>query len=54
MTIHKRLQITSYLAPNWFEFYHAIAAYLGRVLKVEFQLQQGEHDPLEDSLLFQD
>ncbi|BDI19330.1 hypothetical protein ANSO36C_51320 [Nostoc cf. commune SO-36] len=54
MTIYKKLQITSYLAPNWFEFYQAIAAYLGRVLKVEFQLQQGEHDPLEDSLLFQD
>ncbi|ODG99650.1 phosphate ABC transporter substrate-binding protein [Nostoc sp. KVJ20] len=54
MTIYKRLHITSYLAPNWFEFYQAIAAYLGRVLRVEFQLQQGEYDPLEDDLLFQD
>ena len=54
MTIYKRLKIISYLAPNWFEFYQAIASYLGRVLKIEFQLQQGEHDPLEDPLLFQD
>ncbi|BAY27577.1 ABC-type phosphate/phosphonate transport system periplasmic component-like protein [Calothrix sp. NIES-2100] len=54
MTLYKRLQITSYLAPNWFEFYQAIAAYLGRVLKLEFQLQQAEQDPLEDPLLFQD
>ncbi len=54
MTIYKKLQITSYLAPNWFEFYQAIAASLSRVLKVEFQLQQSEYDPLEDDLLFQD
>ncbi|WP_375514508.1 PhnD/SsuA/transferrin family substrate-binding protein [uncultured Nostoc sp.] len=57
MTIYKRykrLEITSYLAPNWFGFYQAIAAYLGRVLKLEVQLQQGEYDPLEDPLLFQD
>ena len=54
MTIYKRLQITSYLAPNWFGLYQAIAAYLGRVLEVEVQLQQGEYDPLEDPLLFQD
>ncbi|BBD63975.1 ABC-type phosphate/phosphonate transport system periplasmic component-like protein [Nostoc commune NIES-4072] len=51
---YKKLQITSYLAPNWFGFYQAIAAYLGRVLKVEFQLQPGECDPLEDLQLFED
>jgi phosphonate transport system substrate-binding protein len=54
MTIYKRLQITSYLAPNWFGFYQEIAAYLGRVLQVEVELQQGEYDPLQDPLLFQD
>jgi phosphonate transport system substrate-binding protein len=54
MSRNKRLRVISYLAPNWFEFYQAIATYLGRVLKVEFQLQQGECDPLEDPLLFQD
>jgi len=54
MSIYKRLRIISYLAPNWFGFYQAIAAYLGRVLKVETQLQQSEYDPLKDPLLFQD
>ncbi|MCM0594326.1 MAG: PhnD/SsuA/transferrin family substrate-binding protein [Gloeotrichia echinulata IR180] len=53
MIIYKRLRVISYLAPNWFELYQAIANYLGRVFKVEFQLQQGECDPLEDPLLFQ-
>jgi phosphonate transport system substrate-binding protein len=54
MNIDKSLKIISYLAPNWLEFYQAIAAYLNRVLEVEFQLTQGECDPLEDPLLFQD
>ncbi|MBD2354790.1 PhnD/SsuA/transferrin family substrate-binding protein [Tolypothrix sp. FACHB-123] len=54
MSIYKRLRVISYLAPNWFEFYQAIATYLSRVLRVEFQLKQGECDPLEDPLLFQD
>jgi phosphonate transport system substrate-binding protein len=54
MSIYKRLRVISYLAPNWFGFYHAIATYLSRVLQVEFQLKQGECDPLEDPLLFQD
>ncbi len=48
------LQITSYLSPNWFRFYQAIAAYLGQILQLEVQLQQGKYDPLEDPLLFQD
>ncbi|MEH1843348.1 MAG: PhnD/SsuA/transferrin family substrate-binding protein [Nostoc sp.] len=54
MTRYKKLLITSYLAPNWFGLYQAIAAYLSRVLKVEVQLQPGEYDPLEDPLLLQD
>ncbi|BAY07476.1 phosphate/phosphite/phosphonate ABC transporter substrate-binding protein [Calothrix sp. NIES-2098] len=54
MSIYKRLRVVSYLAPNWFGFYQAIATYLSRVLNVEFQLQQSEYDPLEDPLLFQD
>lgn len=54
MNIDKSLKIISYLAPNWLEFYQAIAAYLNRVLEVEFQLTQSECDPLEDPLLLQD
>ncbi|MDZ8184468.1 MAG: PhnD/SsuA/transferrin family substrate-binding protein [Nostoc sp. ChiSLP02] len=54
MTIHKKLRLVSYLAPNWFGFYQAIATYLNHVLKVEVELQQGDRDPLEDPLLFQD
>ncbi|MDZ7961307.1 MAG: PhnD/SsuA/transferrin family substrate-binding protein [Aulosira sp. DedQUE10] len=50
----KNLQVISYLAPNWFGFYEAILAYLGRVLGVEIQLKQGEYDPLLDPLLLQD
>jgi phosphonate transport system substrate-binding protein len=54
VTESKKLRIISYLAPNWFGFYKDIMAYLGRVLGVETQLQQGECDPLEDPLLLQD
>ncbi|RCJ31966.1 phosphate ABC transporter substrate-binding protein [Nostoc minutum NIES-26] len=54
MTRYKGLRIISYLAPNGLGFYQAIAAYLGRVLGIETQLEQGECDPLEDPLLFQD
>jgi phosphonate transport system substrate-binding protein len=50
----KKLRVISYLAPNWWGFYQAIAAYLGRVLQVEIQIQPGECDPLEDPLLFED
>ncbi|BAZ09964.1 ABC-type phosphate/phosphonate transport system periplasmic component-like protein [Calothrix sp. NIES-4071] len=48
------LQVVSYLAPNWFDFYQAVVAYLSRVLGIETQLHQGEYDPLEDPLLLQD
>jgi phosphonate transport system substrate-binding protein len=54
MSIDKRLGIISYLAPNWFGLYQAIATYLGRVLQVETQLQQSQYDPLEDPQLLQD
>ncbi|MCC5636586.1 PhnD/SsuA/transferrin family substrate-binding protein [Nostoc sp. CHAB 5844] len=51
MTELTKLRVISYLAPNWFWFYEAIVAYLGRVLKVETQLQASKHDPLEDPIL---
>ena len=54
MTIPSKLRIVSYLAPNFFDFYAAITAYLGRVLQLKTQLHQGECDPLEDPLLLQD
>jgi phosphonate transport system substrate-binding protein len=54
MTGTKKLRAVSYLAPNWFSFYEAILAYLGRLLGVETEFQQGECDPLEDPLLFLD
>lgn len=44
----------SYLAPNWFPFYQAVASYLARVLQQEIQLIQGTCDPLVDPLLWQD
>ncbi len=49
----KKLLAISYLAPNWFEFYKSIVSYLGRVLLVETEFQQGKCDPLEDSLLLE-
>ncbi|OUL32009.1 phosphate ABC transporter substrate-binding protein [Nostoc sp. T09] len=54
MTKSKKLQVISYLAPNWFGFYEAVLAYLGRVLAVETQLKQGECEPLLDPLLLKD
>ncbi|HBE36299.1 MAG TPA: phosphate ABC transporter substrate-binding protein, partial [Cyanobacteria bacterium UBA11368] len=41
-----KLKLVSYLAPNWFWFYEAVAAYLGRFLKTETQIISGEGDPL--------
>ncbi|MCF4967368.1 PhnD/SsuA/transferrin family substrate-binding protein [Nostoc sp. CMAA1605] len=52
--IPKNLQITSYLSPNWFTFYQAIATYLSRCLQIDLHLQQSEYDPLVDPLLLQD
>lgn len=54
MAIDKKLRVISYLAPNWWGFYQAIAAYLSRVLQIGTQLEAGKCDPLEDPLLFQD
>ncbi|WP_375467660.1 hypothetical protein [uncultured Nostoc sp.] len=42
MSILTSLRAVSYLAPNWFGLYQAIAAYLGRVLQLEIQLHLGE------------
>ncbi|ARV62885.1 phosphate ABC transporter substrate-binding protein [Nostocales cyanobacterium HT-58-2] len=49
-----QLRAVSYLAPNWFNFYETVLAYLGRVLGVKTQLHQGECDPLEDPILLKD
>lgn len=46
--------VVSYLSPNWFGFYKEVLAYLGRVLGIETQLQQGKCDSLEDPLLLLD
>ncbi|HYW20609.1 MAG TPA: PhnD/SsuA/transferrin family substrate-binding protein [Nodularia sp. (in: cyanobacteria)] len=54
MTKINTLQVVSYLSPNWFGLYQAIAVYLGRILQVETPLHQSESDPLKDPLLFQD
>lgn len=49
-----KLRAVSYLAPNWFNFYETVLAFVGRVLGVETQLHQGECDPLEDPVLLKD
>jgi phosphonate transport system substrate-binding protein len=54
MSKPSKLQAVSYLAPNWFGFYQAVTAYLGRVLQIEIHLTQGDCDPLEDPLLNHD
>jgi phosphonate transport system substrate-binding protein len=54
MTIPSKLRVISYLAPNCFDLYAVITAYLGRVLQLKTQLDQAECDPLEDPLLLQD
>lgn len=54
MSKQNYLKVVSYLAPNWFDFYQAVVAYLSRVLEINTQLHQGEYDPLEDPVLLQD
>jgi phosphonate transport system substrate-binding protein len=49
-----KLTLVSYLAPNFFWFYKAVVASLGKVLQVEMQVIQSLLDPLEDPLLLQD
>lgn len=54
MSRPRQLRLVSYLAPNMFWFYQAIAAYLERRFTVETQMIAAEFDPLEDPLLLQD
>ncbi len=54
MIQNKHLQVVSYLAPNWFDFYQAVVSYIGDILGIKTQLIQGELDPLADPLLLQD
>jgi len=49
-----RIAIVSYLAPNMFEFYEAVAASLNRALGLETELVQSQYDPLEDPALLAD
>ncbi len=49
-----QLKIVSYLAPNWFWVYEAIAAAISRTLQIDTLLLPSEHDPLNDSSLIQD
>lgn len=51
---HNQLSCVSYLAPNMFEFYKAVGAYLGRVLGIETHIVQSKYDPLEDPVMLQD
>ncbi|AFY41774.1 phosphate/phosphite/phosphonate ABC transporter substrate-binding protein [Nostoc sp. PCC 7107] len=46
-----KLRVVSHLAPNWFWFYEAIMAYIGRIVGVETQLQASKYDPLADPIL---
>jgi len=46
-----KLSLISYLAPNMFGFYEAVADYLSRIFNVETQLVQSQYDPLEDPML---
>jgi len=47
------LRFVSYLAPNWFWFYEAVASYLGQILATKVEIHQGRFDPLIDPLLLQ-
>lgn len=48
------LHVVSYLAPNWFGFYQAVAEFLSRVLARDVQLVEGQSDPLDDPALLHD
>lgn len=54
MSKPEKLKLVSYLAPNMFGFYEAVAAYLSRVFNLKTQLIQSQYDPLEDPMLLQD
>lgn len=49
-----KLSLVSYLAPNMFGFYEAVAAYLSRKFHLKTQLVQSQYDPLEDPMLLHD
>ncbi len=48
------LSLVSYLAPNWFGFYQAVADFLSRSLSMETTLTVGVTDPLADPLVLND
>jgi len=50
----EQLTIVSFLAPNWFGHYEAVAAYLGELFQLETDLLQGEDNPLTDTRLIND
>lgn len=54
MSKPEKLCLVSYLAPNMFGFYEAVAAYFNRVFNLDTQLIQSQYDPLEDPMLLQD
>jgi phosphonate transport system substrate-binding protein len=54
MTSPTSLTIVSYLAPNGFWFYEAVAAHLQQVLGVQVQLSESQFDPLDDPDLMND
>jgi len=44
----QKLRIVSYLAPNLFWFYQAVAKALERCLEIDMEIVQGALDPLDD------
>ena len=52
--IKMKLNLVSYLVPDFLWFYAAVGKYLSRVLGIETQLSQGEFDSLEDPMLLED
>jgi phosphonate transport system substrate-binding protein len=54
MTAPTSLSIVSYLAPNAFWFYQAVAAHLQQVLGIQVQLSESQFDPLDDPDLIND
>lgn len=52
--MNRQLHCASYLAPNWFGFYQAIAQFLQRVLDIDVGIVQRPFDPLDDPLLLND
>lgn len=53
MTQPAKLNVVSYLAPNWFSFYQAVATYLERCLSLKVHISQSDNDALADLVLRQ-